>query len=561
MSSRTAEFQGAGVPWRRRLSTRIGLLVLTAMIIASVVVSGVSTHATGQFLKDKVEKEFPLRLTTVAAQVELWYAERMNELLVFAQSQGLIRLLEGSHKRGDDRTELAAFMRDLLTRTPSFEALFILDTEGNPIVWEGPGFDVLKRLSTIAPLTTDSVMVSNAIRSKRRVLQILSKQVVAKNESLGTFYGVLELESLDRIVAASSNPTTQLTLTDAEGNVLSPAARRKPHVHFSRYTVQDAVPTVQYYTVDGTALVGSGTHIDKLNGSLHIEQPYSETFRPVITTITRTLVINSVVIGLLVLLAYLITRAAMKPVSALLQAVRHSEAQQEVITVPEFRDRTEIGALARAFNSMAERLNSKSREVEDANTKLRDQNEQLEELSTTDTLTSLRNRRYFQEQLSALAKQTGRTGSELSLILIDVDRFKQCNDRYGHTRGDEVLVDVARIIKQNTRVTDVAARIGGDEFAILTPGTNRPGAVQVAENIKEAVSRFFEVAESDDGVATVTVSIGVAFANEESESLLEDADRALYSAKNSGRNRVHTVDDGEVPRSSVVSLRSPGGPH
>ncbi|MDH3282246.1 MAG: GGDEF domain-containing protein [Gammaproteobacteria bacterium] len=547
------------MPWSRRLSTKIGVLVLGAMLVASLVVTGVSTHATGQFLKQKVAKEFPLRLNTVAAQVELWYAERTNELLVFAQSPALVRLLH-SPRKTVHQNNLAKFIGHLLARSPSFEALFILDPKGQPIVWEGPQFPLPPRLPQLSPVSEDTVVISNATVLEQGVVQFLYRQVTDKGQPLGVLYGVLKLESLDGVLAASTDTeTTHLTLTDSAGSILASNTTTKPGTRFARIAPRKpAPPTIEYYSADGHAMVGAAVLIEKLDGSLHIEQPYAETFKPVITTIVRTLLLSSVVILLLVIAAYLITRAAMKPVSALLQAVKNSSADQQVVTVPEFKDKTEIGALARAFNSMATRLNEKTREVEDANTKLRAQNEQLEILSTTDALTQLHNRRFFHDQLKLLQKQSQRTAAPLSLMLIDIDNFKGCNDQFGHKRGDEVLIEVARVLRRETRETDVVARIGGDEFAILALGSELAGASQLGTKITGEIRAHFR----DSGVdhcECITVSVGVAVLEENGEKLLEDADRALYSAKRAGRDRAHSSHDPAVNIAPVVPIQTPAG--
>lgn len=555
--SRTAAARGGGVPWTRRLSTKIGFLVLGAMLLASLVVTGVSTHATGQFLKDKVAKEFPLRLNTAAAQVELWYAERMNELLVFAQSEALIRLLRSPGKTAH-QDKLTKFIGHLLKRSPTFEALFILDPAGESLVWEGSRFELPRALMDMSHVTEDVVVISNAIATNDNVVQFLAKQITDKGEPVGVLYGVLRLESLSALLVASTDTgATRLTLTDSAGSILSSNMTTMPGEHFTRIAPpKGASPRIEYYTADGEAMVGSAVFIEKLGGALHIEQPYAETFKPVITTVFRTLSLSSVIILVLVIAAYLVTRAAMKPVVALLHAVRNSSADQQVVTVPEFKDKTEIGVLARAFNSMATRLNEKTREVEAANVKLKAQNEQLEVLSTTDTLTQLHNRRFFHDQLKQLQKQLLRTQTPLALLLVDVDHFKGCNDRFGHKHGDEVLIDVARVLRRETRETDVVARIGGDEFAILAPGSGLAGATQLGTKITEEIrSHFKQNGTHKQGV--ITVSVGVAVLEESGEKLLEDADRALYGAKHAGRDRTHSLGGPPANMAEVVSIKTP----
>lgn len=159
--------------------------------------------------------------------------------------------------------------------------------------------------------------------------------------------------------------------------------------------------------------------------------------------------------------------------------------------------------------------------------------QRLAHLSLSDPLTGLANRRSFDEALGAESARTRRAGGTMGLVILDVDEFKQFNDRHGHQAGDEALVNVARVLAQQARAEDLACRIGGEEFALLLPGADVATAAAVAERIRVAV----------EGRATpagaVTVSAGVAASGGENPTaLLALADSRLYDAKAAGRNRV-----------------------
>ncbi len=166
---------------------------------------------------------------------------------------------------------------------------------------------------------------------------------------------------------------------------------------------------------------------------------------------------------------------------------------------------------------------------------LMDSNRRLEELSLTDSLTSLRNRRAFDERIDDAFEQARRYDRPLSLVLVDVDHFKPINDSYGHHAGDSVLKGVADLIASSTRQSDFVARVGGEEFAVLLPETPLFEAMQVAEKIRSRIA-----ATPVDGL-DVTVSLGVANALHsrvtQPAELYEAADQALYRAKSNGRNR------------------------
>jgi two-component system cell cycle response regulator len=166
-------------------------------------------------------------------------------------------------------------------------------------------------------------------------------------------------------------------------------------------------------------------------------------------------------------------------------------------------------------------------------------NELLERLALTDSLTTLPNRRAYEESLESEIARAMRHCKPLSLLYLDLDRFKEVNDLHGHAVGDEALVGFADLLRRHSRRGDLAARIGGEEFAVLLPHTARSQAALVAERIRRAleaapVGRTLPVA--------MTVSIGVSVFKGENAadavSFTKDADDALYRAKAEGRNRV-----------------------
>lgn len=182
-----------------------------------------------------------------------------------------------------------------------------------------------------------------------------------------------------------------------------------------------------------------------------------------------------------------------------------------------------------------ELLDEYRRDLEAANARLEQANIRLRELATTDALTGLYNRLVFQRRLEDECKRSSRYGTPMSLILIDVDHFKSFNDTFGHPAGDEALQIVSRLLRSVARATDVVARFGGEEFAVVCPNTDLNGAVVVAERCRQAVE------SASWKWRPVTVSAGVAqFTADmpDATALVSAADRALYQAKNNGRNRV-----------------------
>ncbi len=173
---------------------------------------------------------------------------------------------------------------------------------------------------------------------------------------------------------------------------------------------------------------------------------------------------------------------------------------------------------------------------------LEESNKKLQKLSTMDGLTGIANRRRFDEQLDSDLENARNNQTPVSLVLIDIDFFKHFNDNYGHQMGDECLSQVAKILdKSCLNPMDLAARYGGEEFVMLLPGTVEADALKVAERFSEALQKACIAHEHSDAAACVTVSMGVAMHDKgdsyDAKSLIELADKALYSAKEQGRNR------------------------
>jgi diguanylate cyclase (GGDEF)-like protein len=178
--------------------------------------------------------------------------------------------------------------------------------------------------------------------------------------------------------------------------------------------------------------------------------------------------------------------------------------------------------------------------------------------AASDALTGLPNRRAADVTFRRMAAHAGRTLSPLAVLLLDLDRFKQINDRHGHDQGDQALAVVGQVLMASIRASDFAARYGGEEFLVLLPDTDRKGAVEVAEKIRHAI----EHAEMPV-IGGLTGSLGVAALPEdavEPEQLIRKADRALYAAKARGRNRVEAQPSGaeELPGDGDDLLGGPG---
>jgi len=187
-----------------------------------------------------------------------------------------------------------------------------------------------------------------------------------------------------------------------------------------------------------------------------------------------------------------------------------------------------MSLLNNELSGLSRELAQKNRELEKANRKIR-------ELSRTDSLTGLANRRYFQERYEHAFSLARRHNAPLSVVMLDLDHFKYVNDTYGHDAGDTVLKHFGQLVRQNCRHEDFAARFGGEEFIMYLSHTTAEEALELAERVRQIVAQ----ADMLENRHQVTVSIGVAHISEADspEALIKRADQALYAAKKAGRNR------------------------
>lgn len=296
----------------------------------------------------------------------------------------------------------------------------------------------------------------------------------------------------------------------------------------------------------------------RLGWTVLVRKEAVQAFEPV-RELSRQIWLASIAVVLLFLLiGTLMARLIGAPLHALSVAARRLKAREPDAAFPAERGYREARELTQALRSLVDDLTAREHQltemaagleqrVRERTQALSEANDQLEILAMTDALTGLANRRHFGDQLAREATRAAETGRPLSLVTLDIDHFKAINDQHGHPAGDAVLRRMALLLEEQVRASDLLARVGGEEFAVLAVDTGLIEAGQLAERLRAAVENGGQFAVGRASIP-VTVSVGVVTrriqvgeVSRAPERLLAAADDALYRAKRNGRNRVEVA--------------------
>ena len=530
-----------GWHWKRRfsgLAFRISFMVFAATLFTSLVITWVSVHSMGTFLRGELDRKFPELLERTSSRLNIWYQQREHDVTAFAGSQ---ILLEGLGTHGDaTREEVSWYLSYVLERFPQYTALLLLDEEGKLLLRAGEA----PELDPSIPASLDDADrtgVSQLRYIQGRRIQLVSAPVEnALGERVATLHAVLRIETLVPLLSQSEIAgAATLQLIDDTGMALGEDSALLPHQVSVEVVEKGAAPEIIVAeNASGGRIVASAIGLPRFGWTLVAVQEYDTTFAPIRASLRRTLGINLLTVFLSSAAAFVFATWRVRPILALSEGARRISEGEIAVEVVDSGSGDEIQVLARTFNKMSARLQESRLELESRNEELKRANETLEQLSITDGLTRLHNHRFFQDQFAREAKRVERTGSPLALVLIDIDDFKSLNDRLGHAAGDAVLARVAAVMSAVLRDTDLLCRYGGEEFALLSPQTDLTGAVSLAEKVRAAVAEGDYAVVGPDGPISITISIGVAEFVHSTGDTFKQADRALYDAKAAGKDCV-----------------------
>lgn len=551
----------------RSLPARIVVFVFGAVMLTSLTVMGLSINSIDTFLHDEINQKFPTILQTKSEKLELWYAQREREIEVFSQSDvvlGNLRALSDPkqgrrHQRAVDEVE--QYMRYVLDGFRQYSALYILDPAGRELLWVGLPIE-LDESERASLASVDRRSVGDTRRVDGRGFQIVSAPLRSgpDGEIDGTLHAIFELASIrDQLSVDDAMLPGHVFVVDPQRRVLVSSRAMDVDWEYAGPLpdLAGGVVVQEYARGDGESHVAGARAFERFGWTLVVEEPYEQAFAPVVGAMRNVLFINLAIVLALGIATFRIAISITRPIEALSRAAQRISDGERDVAIPETMSADEVGVLTRAFRAMTLRLTQNAAELErshkaleEANDHLQERNEELhrvnevlEQLSITDGLTKLHNHRHFQEVLVRECKRADRNQRPLSLILIDIDRFKLWNDRLGHAGGDEILRHMAAVLSELIRETDLLARYGGEEFALIAANTDLEGARLLAEKIRVTVGDTLFLIDLPSEREPVTVSIGIACYAGDRVRLFADADKALYLAKESGRDCVMTAED------------------
>ncbi len=278
----------------------------------------------------------------------------------------------------------------------------------------------------------------------------------------------------------------------------------------------------------GVPSLSSFKHLRKTNWILVANHPLEELYAPLVQARQAFAVAIPVGVSLLIIAVWYVVGNMTMPLVLLTRHVETLNSKKGEDRFSNIISHDEIGALSHAFNMMLRKLDQKTASLEK-------NNNELARLASTDSLTGAWNRRRLEEAIVIEMEKARRYNLRLSIILFDIDHFKQINDQFGHQTGDRIVVELSGIIRANIRETDSLTRWGGDEFVILLPNSSASQAWEFAERLKALVSahKFLDV-----GKVTISMGISEFFMDDDIDTLIKRVDNALYTAKSAGRNIV-----------------------
>jgi diguanylate cyclase (GGDEF)-like protein len=556
-----------------RLVLSFGILILAATVVGTWAASDLAVNAlrksTGQNLQEVAVQ--------LRDKIELDLHERYSDLAVAAA-------LSGQQLAKQQTGDVSALLSALAQNFSSYAWIGLTSADGTVLASTG---DMLKGMNVAhrpwfqeardKPYLGDAhkaVLLEEKLNNNSNTPLRFVDVAVPLQDAEGNFTGVLGahlyldwVASLGESLLAPLQQRLQaeLILADKNGVVIV-----GPEDSVGRTLDESLVQSAQsdhpgYMTLpmameEGASardfLVGYSRLRDRpeyttFNWLVLVRKPASEAFQPA-QSLRNTLIVSGVLLALLLIVFAIYTaRRTTRPLLQMAREADRLDPGNPSSPIQLRDDYEEVRVLSSVLRDLVQRLTNKTHQMNELNASLEhrvaertraleEANQRLEETVRTDELTGLNNRRFFFELGQTALKKAIRSDKPMSAIMFDADMFKKVNDTYGHAVGDKALIHLSVAAQEALRDTDILARLGGEEFAVLLENTDEDAASEVAERLRQTIND--KPLSLERGQATLSISAGVAClcpeGGDDLDTLLVLADKALYAAKSGGRNRV-----------------------
>ncbi len=482
---------------------------------------------------DQVGPELRGASADAAWDIDQWLSDRLRDLRVAATAYAVAENLARTQASAEAVGRLRDYLNSVRERCPDCEGLLVLDARGRFVTSSGGRMSGVQfTQDRLTALRTGDALVGDAywdagLGKATLALAVPIRQ--ADGRYVGALMAKLNLRSVaDILQRIAPTDSGDVYLMNEQGRLVlrlrsssAEVMRTKVPPATAQALIDREGTTVEYKRADGQAVIGTLRRIPALRWAAVVEMPRAELVRRAGGSgsgLGVTLVLLLAGAGLVAYVGVLMVR----PLERLAGAAGKVAAGDLSVELP-FAGRGEVGILTQVFKNILMRLREREGQGE------------LERLSVTDALTGLYNRRHLMGTLANEVQRSRRLRRTFSVLLADVDHFKQYNDTHGHLGGDAALVKVAEILRKMTRGVDSVARYGGEEFVVMLIEAPIATAAAVAERIRARV-----VAEEFSG-GKLSVSVGAAeypTHGDTPEELIASADAAMYEAKSGGRDRV-----------------------
>jgi len=551
--------------FRVGLRTKILVFGLVCVLLPLLAVGAYLLDQNERVLGDKAREGLASAVTRRTEQIDEWFRQRLEAAhswsLSFVVYEGVEAVLGGTKGAERARKELGEYLATVLQHHPDFESLFVTDLEGHVLAStraDGPepgewSFDsVQDRSASLTPLRRSKTLG----RPSMLVVQGISGRT---GRRIAVLFARIDVRALEPLLQSPAEGP-QFWLADVDGNVLAERGQIVDDAGERGFPIRlgsslESSAAEGWLPGAGRVLYAATPLRGPMAGRVVATSAASVAYRPLVQARRRLLAGSAVVLLVILALNLIASRGLSQSLQRLAEGARRMSAGDLEVSLP-VSGRDEVAELTASFNVMAQRVRESHGELAQANEELRAANRVLETLSITDGLTGLYNHRHFYETLAREVQRSEREDSPLSLLLLDIDHFKQYNDRYGHTEGDAALRLFARHVLGAVRSSDIAFRYGGEELAVLLPACTAEQAFEVGEKARAAV----EAAGRRAGHHPVTTSVGVATFPDHgttTEDIVRQADAALYDAKGRGRNRVVVAVKAEPAERDAVGVIDP----